>query len=225
MQAALESGYRNLSLFNLLFKKRFGMTPSACRQKSSKKNGKLHCLIAGLILFLLAGATALHAAAPPAPFSEPPPPANSEAAVRAQETLRRKMIELDDREGITNARPVPAISTNIAPLAAVSTNAAATSTVSTNTASTATASTNTGPAIEVKGYELLGNTLLPPAITDPILQKHTGAAVTFDSIRQGLAGLQMAYRERGYVTVAVGLPQQQLTNGIVKVQVTEGRLA
>ena len=37
--------------------------------------------------------------------------------------------------------------------------------------------------------------------------------------------LQMAYRERGYVTVSVGLPQQKLTNATVKVQVTEGRLA
>ena len=35
----------------------------------------------------------------------------------------------------------------------------------------------------------------------------------------------MAYRERGYVTVSVGLPQQKLTNATVKVKVTEGRLA
>ena len=35
----------------------------------------------------------------------------------------------------------------------------------------------------------------------------------------------MAYRERGYVTVSVGLPPQKLTNAEVKVKVTEGRLA
>ncbi len=35
----------------------------------------------------------------------------------------------------------------------------------------------------------------------------------------------MAYRERGFVTVSVGLPQQKLTNATVKVKVTEGRLA
>jgi len=33
MEVALESGYRNLSLFNLLFRRQFGMTPSDARQK------------------------------------------------------------------------------------------------------------------------------------------------------------------------------------------------
>jgi hemolysin activation/secretion protein len=37
--------------------------------------------------------------------------------------------------------------------------------------------------------------------------------------------LQLAYRDRGFVTVKVGLPQQRLTNGIVRVEVIEGRLA
>ena len=43
-------------------------------------------------------------------------------------------------------------------------------------------------------------------------------------IRAALVELQSAYRDRGFVTVAVGLPPQQLTNGVVKVQITEGRL-
>jgi len=37
--------------------------------------------------------------------------------------------------------------------------------------------------------------------------------------------LQTAYRERGFVTVSVGLPPQKLTNATVKIKVTEGRLA
>ena len=44
-------------------------------------------------------------------------------------------------------------------------------------------------------------------------------------IRTALTELQAAYRERGYVTVSVGLPRQKLANAIVQVQVTEGRLA
>ena len=35
----------------------------------------------------------------------------------------------------------------------------------------------------------------------------------------------MAYRERGFVTVSVALPQQKLTNATVIVKVAEGRLA
>ena len=37
MEVAVESGYRNLSLFNLLFKRQFGMTPSESRRKWQKK--------------------------------------------------------------------------------------------------------------------------------------------------------------------------------------------
>jgi AraC-like DNA-binding protein len=33
-QAAMDSGYRHLSLFNSLFKKRFGMTPTEWRQQT-----------------------------------------------------------------------------------------------------------------------------------------------------------------------------------------------
>ena len=49
--------------------------------------------------------------------------------------------------------------------------------------------------------------------------------MTFEGIQAALGDLQMAYRERGYVTVSVGLPPQKLTNGVVKVKVTEAPLA
>jgi hemolysin activation/secretion protein len=52
-----------------------------------------------------------------------------------------------------------------------------------------------------------------------------GTNTSFDGIRAAMIELQKAYRERGYVTVSVGLPQQKLTNATVKVKVTEGRLA
>ncbi len=81
------------------------------------------------------------------------------------------------------------------------------------------------PTIEVRGYLVEGNTVLPRDIVDRILVTHVGPALTFDQIREGLAELQLAYRGRGYATIAVTLPRQQLTNGIVKVKVVQGRLA
>lgn len=155
VQVALESGYQHLSLFNAMFKKRFGTTPSECRRKSRRKPGPLR-RAAALVVAAWCSTAALRATEPSAP-----------------------------------AMP---------------------------------AATNQAPAFQVKGYELLGNTLLPPSVTEPILQKHVGTNVTFETIRSALAELQMSYRDRGFVTVSVGLPQQQLTNGIVKVRVTEGRL-
>ena len=39
-QVARDSGYKNITLFNALFKRRFGMTPSSWRQKAANdRNG------------------------------------------------------------------------------------------------------------------------------------------------------------------------------------------
>jgi hemolysin activation/secretion protein len=77
---------------------------------------------------------------------------------------------------------------------------------------------------EVRRYEVSGNTLLRQEIIDQILGVATGTNVTIQQIQKAVGELQLAYRERGFATVGVGLPQQQLTNATVRVQVTEGRL-
>ncbi len=90
------------------------------------------------------------------------------------------------------------------------------------------ASTNSGPTFAVGKYLVMGNTVLPPEVIDHAITNVDGAFgtnVSFEGIRAVVMELQKAYRERGYVTVSVGLPQQKLTNATVKVKVTEGRLA
>lgn len=89
-------------------------------------------------------------------------------------------------------------------------------------------STNAGPRFEVERYRIMGNTVLAPKDFAMILTNIDGAYgtnVSFDGIRTVVQQLQNAYRDRGYVTVAVTLPRQKLTNATVKVQVTEGWLA
>jgi hemolysin activation/secretion protein/AraC-like DNA-binding protein len=89
-------------------------------------------------------------------------------------------------------------------------------------------STNAGPRFAVDKYLVMGNTVLPPEAIARAITNVDGAFGTntsFDGIRAAMIELQKTYRERGYVTVSVGLPQQKLTNATVKVKVTEGRLA
>ncbi len=89
-------------------------------------------------------------------------------------------------------------------------------------------STNAGPRFDVEKYLVMGNTVLPPEAMAQVITNVDGAFGTntsFEGIRAAMIELQKAYRERGYVTVSVGLPQQKLTNATVKVKVTEGRLA
>ena len=88
--------------------------------------------------------------------------------------------------------------------------------------------TNAGPRFDVEKYLVMGNTVLPPEVMAQVITNVDGAFGTntsFEGIRAAMVELQKAYRERGFATVSIGLPQQKLTNATVKVKVTEGRLA
>ena len=94
-------------------------------------------------------------------------------------------------------------------------------------AATAT-TTNKGPRFKVERYLISGDTILTPGEIAAVFTnqpKSFGTNVTVADIRTALGDLDLAYRERGYMTVGVSLPQQRLTNAEVKVDVTEGRLA
>ncbi|MCC7375547.1 MAG: BamA/TamA family outer membrane protein [Verrucomicrobiales bacterium] len=77
---------------------------------------------------------------------------------------------------------------------------------------------------EIRGYQVVGNSLLTPETLDAVFAQATGPAVTLDQVRQAAGQLQLAYRERGFLTVAVGIPAQQITNATLRIQVTEGTL-
>jgi hemolysin activation/secretion protein/AraC-like DNA-binding protein len=195
INVAYDSGYRHLGLFNAMFKKRFGMTPSEWRQQHSPKNNSLpprgnspRLAVAAGFLFALLGCFFS-----PAAFAEDT--ADSPAQIAARAELIKKMSEPVAPEAKTKIHVVE---------------------VSTN-----------GPHLTVEKYLVAGNSILKPGDIGDILTNVPaafGTNVTFDAIRAALGDLQMAYRERGFVTVAVALPPQKLTNATVTVKVTEGRL-
>src|SRR5581483_7690876 len=76
----------------------------------------------------------------------------------------------------------------------------------------------------VRGYRIEGNSVLPPEKFG-VLSNYTGNAVDLPRLRQGLGELQLLYRNLGFATVGVTLPQQKLTDGFVRVKVVEGRLS
>jgi hemolysin activation/secretion protein/AraC-like DNA-binding protein len=88
-------------------------------------------------------------------------------------------------------------------------------------------STNAGPRFNVERFLVEGNSLLKPDTIGDVITNVPdafGTNVSFEGIQAALGDLQMAYRERGFVTVSVGLPPQKLTNATVKVQVIEAPL-
>lgn len=171
INVAYESGYRHLGLFNAMFKRRFGVTPSQWRQQNLPVTALNHSKRPGMLALLLLLLQIFFA---PHGFAQN-----------------------------TNV-PVPK----------------------------AAAPANSAPAtvqhFTVENYIVTGNTVLSVKQIGEILTNVPsafGTNVTFADIRAAVAELQMAYRERGYATVSVGLPQQRLTNATIKIKVTEGRLA
>ena len=162
INVAYESGFRHLGLFNAMFKRRFGVTPSTWRvQNVATPNLQSSSRSVGLFLVLLIAQC----------FLAP----------------------------LTFAQTNHPVTTNAVP-----------------------------KGFKVKKYLVSGNSILPPEKIGTILTNTPaafGTNVTFNDIRTALGDLQMAYRERGFVTVSVGLPPQKLTNDTVKINVTEGRLA
>jgi hemolysin activation/secretion protein len=86
------------------------------------------------------------------------------------------------------------------------------------------ASTNPPPAFAVRGYEIAGDTLLSDATLRSIFVKYTGTNIGVPEILKAGSELQLEYRDRGFPTVNVTIPPQQITNGLVKIRVFEGRL-
>ncbi len=77
---------------------------------------------------------------------------------------------------------------------------------------------------DIARFEVQGNTLLAADDTARVLAPYTGTRRDFGHVQQALEALEAEYRKRGYSVVQVLLPEQELNNGVVHLQVVETRL-
>jgi hemolysin activation/secretion protein len=84
--------------------------------------------------------------------------------------------------------------------------------------------TNAIPHFNVKTYVVEGNSLLSTNTILLLLSKYTGTNVSLPDIVKAASDLRLEYRTRGYPTVDVVIPQQTITNAMVRLQVFQGRL-
>lgn len=82
----------------------------------------------------------------------------------------------------------------------------------------------TGPRFAISRFAVEGNTLLPAADVERLLAPYTGAERAFSDVRLAVQALQQAYRAAGIQVVVVQLPEQELTQGVVRVRVIEPRI-
>jgi hemolysin activation/secretion protein len=80
------------------------------------------------------------------------------------------------------------------------------------------------PRFDIKSFRVEGNTRLDKAAIDFTLANFTGEKKDFGTIQEAMEALEAIYHERGYTTVQVTLPEQELKNGIVRLVIIEARI-
>jgi len=74
---------------------------------------------------------------------------------------------------------------------------------------------------DIKRFAVSGNSLLSEAELDQRVAPFVGTKREYGDIQRALEALELAYRQRGFSAVQVSVPEQELTEGVVKLQVTE----
>ena len=75
---------------------------------------------------------------------------------------------------------------------------------------------------DIVRFQVEGNTLLLEAEVQRAVAPQLGPQRVYGDIQKALEALERAYRAAGFSTVQVYVPEQELTSGVVRLQVTEG---
>ena len=77
--------------------------------------------------------------------------------------------------------------------------------------------------IAVKVFHVSGNTKIDDTTLLALLADLTGREVTIAQLREGASRITRLYRKRGYPLTRAWLPRQEITDGVVRIEVIEGR--
>lgn len=79
------------------------------------------------------------------------------------------------------------------------------------------------PRLWVTGFRIEGNNEVAAAQLLPLLQDLAGKALNMAQLQLATQRIVTAYRQRGYVLAQAYLPRQEVTGGIIRIAVIEGR--
>lgn len=80
------------------------------------------------------------------------------------------------------------------------------------------------PKFDIQRYEVRGNTLLSADEIAAVVAPFQGTGRVYGNIQQALEALENAYRAKGFGTVNVHVPEQEITSGVVRLEVIEAVL-
>lgn len=81
-----------------------------------------------------------------------------------------------------------------------------------------------GPTVTVQGFDVAGSTVFDQADFEPALSPFIGQSLGIDELRQAADAITQLYLNEGYITSRAVLPNQPITDGIIKLQIIEGSL-
>jgi hemolysin activation/secretion protein len=93
-----------------------------------------------------------------------------------------------------------------------------------STAPPAGASAGAAQHFNVQEYRVLGNTVLPNRAIEGVLYPRLGDSKTIDDVQAARGALEQAYHQAGFASVFVDVPPQEVSEGVIRLRVTEGRL-
>jgi hemolysin activation/secretion protein len=77
---------------------------------------------------------------------------------------------------------------------------------------------------DILDIQIEGNTVLPRMVVEKIIYPFMGENKTIDDLETARKMLEQQYKDSGFVTVFVDIPEQDVRDGVVRLQVTEGKI-
>jgi hemolysin activation/secretion protein len=87
------------------------------------------------------------------------------------------------------------------------------------------ADARTEPRFDILEYRVEGNSVLTREQIERAVYPYLGPRRTIADVERARGSLEKAYRDAGYATVLVDIPEQKVSAGSVALEVTEGRLS
>jgi hemolysin activation/secretion protein len=82
----------------------------------------------------------------------------------------------------------------------------------------------TGKTFDIWEFAVAGNTTLESRIIEQTVYPFLGPGRTVDDVDKARAALEKRYQDEGYGTVVVNIPEQDVVQGLVRLEVIEGKV-
>ncbi len=77
---------------------------------------------------------------------------------------------------------------------------------------------------DILEYRVEGNTVLAAQAIEEAVYPYLGPSLEYAQVEAARAALEKAYHDGGYLTVLVNVPEQRVSDGVVRLQVVEGQV-